>query len=138
MKPLLIFLSSLALLSLTAYARIGEDYSKCRDRYGDVYIKYDGNHGAEYALFEVSIFKINVTLWNGNVHRIAYGKESAFSESEIAYMLKVNGGGRKWRRDARSCWRTHDGELSAVRRSSGSVVIFTSDYEERYSRLPGP
>lgn len=138
MQPFLIFLSILVLLSPQVHARIGEDYSKCRDRYGDLYIKYDGDHGSEYALFEVSVFKINITLWNGCVHRIAYGKESAFSEAEIAYMLKVNGDGRKWLRNARSCWRTRDGKLSAVRRSNGSVVIYTSEYEEHHSRLQKP
>ena len=131
MKPLLIFLSSI--IPLTVQARIGEDYSKCLDRYGDVYIKYDGNHGSEYALFGKSIFKINITLWNGNVHQIGYGKNTAFTDSEFTYMLKVNGGEHAWQRVDEARWMTRNAELTAVRRNSGEVIIFTTAYGDHYS-----
>jgi hypothetical protein len=130
MRLLAIFL--FLVTTLTSFGRIGEDYSQCQARYGQVYIKYDGDHERQYALFGKSIFKISVTIWKNTVHQIGYVKEGDFSDAEIAYILKANGGDKRWRQMSESRWITKDGALRAVMDDNGNMNILTSEYGHHY------
>ena len=130
MKTLIIFLISL--MPLTSFARIGEDYTECVSRYGDAQKKYDGEYGVEYSLFEKSIYQIHAKLWNGNVHQIGYSKDTEFTDLEISYILKVNGGANKWKRLDDKRWVTKNNALTAIREDGGLITIFTSKYGRHY------
>jgi len=118
--------------SFPVSARIGENYNQCQARYGQVYIKYDGDRERQYALFGKNIFKINVTIWKNTVHQIGYAKEGDFSDAEIAYILKANGGDKPWRQMSESRWITKDGALRAVMDDNGNMNILTSEYGHYY------
>jgi len=130
MKTLVIFLISL--MPLTSFARIGEDYTECVSRYGDAQKKYDGEYGVEYSLFEKSIYQIHAKLWNGSVHQIGYSKDTEFTDLEISYILKVNGGADKWKRLDDTRWVTKNNALTAIREDGGLITIFTSKYGHHY------
>jgi hypothetical protein len=130
MKALAIFL--IAFMPLTSFARIGEDYAEFVSRYGDAQRKYDGEYGVEYSLFKKSIYQIHAKLWNGNVHQIGYSKDTAFTDLEISYILKVNGGNDKWKRLDDTRWVNKNNALTAIREDGGLITIFTSKYGHHY------
>ena len=130
MKALAIFL--VAFMPLTSFARIGEDYAECVARYGDAQRKCNGEYGVEYSLFEKSIYQIHAKLWNGNVHQIGYSKDTAFTDLEISFILKVNGGDNKWKRLDDTRWVNKNNALTAIREDGGLITIFTSKYGHHY------
>ena len=130
MKALAIFL--IAFMPLTSFARIGEDYAECVSRYGDAQKKYAGEYGVEYSLFKKSVYQIHAKLWGGNVHQIGYSKDTAFTDLEISYILKVNGGNDKWKRLDDTRWVNKNNALTAIREDGGLITIFTSKYGRHY------
>ena len=130
MKALAIFL--IAFMPLTSFARIGEGYAECVSRYGDAQKKYAGEYGVEYSLFKKSVYQIHAKLWNGNVHQIGYSKDTAFTDLEISYILKVNGGDNKWKRLDDTRWVNKNNALTAIREDGGLITIFTSKYGHHY------
>ena len=130
MKALAIFL--IAFMPLTSFARIGEGYAECVSRYGDAQKKYAGEYGVEYSLFKKSIYQIHAKLWGGNVHQIGYSKDTAFTNLEISYILKVNGGDNKWKRLDDTRWVNKNNALTAIREDGGLITIFTSKYGRHY------
>ena len=119
-------------LPLSAFARMGEDRAECLERYGKAQLECDGEYEVNYSLFEKSIYKIHANFWGGVIHQMGYTKETELTDLEIAYILKVNKGGAKWRRLDESTWMTKSGALTAIREDSNTLTIFTSKYARYY------
>lgn len=119
-------------MPLTAFARIGEDKSECLERYGKAQHARDTEFGVEYSFFQKSVYEIHANLWGGVVHQMGYTKGTEFTDLEVAYILKVNKNGGKWRRIDESTWMTKDGVLAAIREDANTLTIFTSKYARYY------
>jgi hypothetical protein len=121
MKPIFLLLVS-AVLSIPAYARLGETEAECIRRYGDPIGRKDSS---KLVIFSKNGLLITVQFHKGRADYISYRKHREypdpywFSETEISTLLKANGRGQKWEmtqspRENGNHWVTEDRSLSAI------------------------
>lgn len=113
----------LALLPLSAGARIGETSDQCIARYGAV-VYADSATGM--LLFHRAGFAIGVLMHDGKCEAIRFEKlekdaintAAEITDAEIQTLLASNAGGRTWTQTADKglthAWTRHDGEAMAV------------------------
>lgn len=83
-------------------------------------------------------------FYRGRADTVTYEKDQAISQAEIDELLKLNGGGRRWRKsDERGTkgenidssratgWMTEDGLLRASFAGGAALTIFTAGYPDR-------
>lgn len=112
--------AALILAAVSATARIGETPDECRARYGE---PVDNKPGS--AIYVKNGIIICAEFHAGKTDLILYVKEKtdilgaseAFSDVEISTLLKSNGGGEKWERQAAETmhpeWATETGSIRA-------------------------
>jgi hypothetical protein len=134
---ILFFLISAAFSS--AFAEIGDTPQQCQQRYGP-----PTKVGKSFTYYKdtVSGYNVAVSFYEGKVDSITYNpiKEivGRISDSEIERLLKINAGGRKWKKTSDQYditqvkWQTEDGELIAVYAISfRRVTVATKGYNDR-------
>lgn len=109
----------LAILSVTAYARVGETTEQCRARYGEPI-----SSSEKGTLYKKSGLLIVATFYEGKCDLIGYrkveenslGKAIKLTENEINLLLKSNSQS-EWKKQNNlsmsSQWQTEDGTLFA-------------------------
>ena len=109
----------------------------CQQRYGEPY-----KRTTQAVYFRKPPFNITVIFYQAKADGIVYLEENelghgiVMSDSEIGQLLKLNGGGRNWRRcegiSMDRQWETEDGELSAFYKTFENYLkVATKGFYER-------
>lgn len=125
-----------------SFARIGETPEQCENRYGKPLSTNEGG-GLFFRkgplLFQVNFFegKCDSIIFNKEEKNVL-GKPTELSDSEIAIILKANGGDRKWNElpvsPTMRVWKTEDGAITAVYTFfENGLALITKDYVQRYT-----
>jgi hypothetical protein len=140
MKRIAILFVLISAAFSSAFAEIGDTPQQCQQRYGP-----STKVGKSFTYYKDTVtgYEVAVSFYEGKVDSITYNpiKEivGRISDSEIERLLKINAGGRKWKKMSddryditQFRWQTEDGELIAVYAISFSrVSVATKGYNDR-------
>ena len=118
----------IAIMPLTALARIGETKEQCDKRYGKYITPSFANKGIRYLYFKTHGLAIDIHIIQSTCHRIKYFKEDEgmLAKEEIVALLNENGKG--WQQTSETEWSN---QQCSAKVWGKYLVIVNKDYQKQ-------
>ena len=117
----------IAVMPLTAFARIGETREQCDKRYGKVTVPPLEHNGIQYLAYRVHGFSIDLNIIDSKCEKMKYLKEDygMLAKEEIEALLNENG--TEWQQVSQHEWKN---KQSSAKVSGKYLVIISKAYQK--------